>query len=75
MKKVILGAVMLFAGIISDAWLLVSAMEKDILIDGYQSAFLVLSSYGLMPAFYIFAGIAVVGLIIALNGVFDKKDV
>ena len=74
MKKVILGSVMILAGIIPVTWLLVSAMEKEWMIDGEYSAFATLSYYGVMPAFYIFIGIAVIGFILALVGVFEKKN-
>ena len=74
MKKVILGAVMLFSGMMADAWLLVGAMEKDLIVNGQQTAFAILSFYRLMPAFYVFAGVAVLGFALALIGVLDKKD-
>ena len=74
MKKVIFGSVMILAGVIPVTWLLVSAIEKELTINGQFSAFATLSWYGVMPTFCIFIGIAVVGLILALIGVFEKKN-
>ena len=48
-------------------------MANDWTINGQHSAFWNISRYGLMPAIYIFLGIAVVGLILACWGLLDKK--
>lgn len=74
MKKVMLGAMMFLAGTLSLAVLLSGTMANDWTINGQHSSFWNLSQYGLMPAFYGFAAVAVIGLAIALWGLFDKKD-
>lgn len=74
MKKVILGAVLFLAGILSVAVLLSGTMANDWTVDGSLSAFWNLSQYGLMTPFYIFVGVAVVGICVAVWGLFDKKE-
>ncbi len=73
MKKVILGSSMLLAGLLSVAALLAGTMANDWTINGQLSSFWNMSQYGLMPAFYIFIGIAVTGLAIAVWGIFEKN--
>ncbi len=73
MKKVILGSAMLSAGVISAALVLAGAMAGDWTVNGERSALWNISQYGLMPAVYVFAGIAAVGLILAVWGVAEKK--
>lgn len=74
MKKVILGSTLLLAGLLSDATLLAGTMANDWTIDGQLSSFWNMSQYGLMPAFYVFTGIAIIGLAIAIWGIFEKKN-
>lgn len=75
MKKVILGSVMFLSGLLSAAVLLAGTMSHDWTTqDGYLSSFWNMSQYGIMPAFYLFAGIAVLGMGIAIWGVFEKKE-
>ncbi len=74
MKKVILGSVLLLAGLLSAAILLAGTMLSGLSVNGQFSSFWTMSQYGLMPTFYIFAGIAVLGLGIAFWGIFEKKD-
>lgn len=74
MKKVVLGAILFLAGLLSAAVLLSGTMANDWTVNGNLSAFWNLSQYGLMPPLYIFAGVAVVGLCVAVWGVLDKKD-
>lgn len=74
MKKVILGSTMFLAGLLSDAVLLAGTMFNDWNVNGQLSSFRNMSQYGLMPAFYIFSGIAVFGIGIAVWGVFEKKE-
>lgn len=73
MKKVILGSVMFLAGLLSVAVLLAGTMANDMINNGYRSSFWNLKQYGLMPALYIFAIVAVIGLAIAAWGMFEQK--
>lgn len=73
MKKIVLGSMMFLAGVLSAAIILAGSMANDWTINGQHSAFWNISRYGLMPAIYIFLGIAVVGLILACWGLLDKK--
>ncbi|MEM0530939.1 hypothetical protein WGC32_11450 [Zongyangia sp. HA2173] len=73
MKKIVLGSMMFLAGVLSTAIILAGSMANDWTINGQHSAFWNISRYGLMPAIYIFLGIAVVGLILACWGLLDKK--
>lgn len=74
MKKVILGSIMFLAGVISIALVLAGSMANEWTINGKFSSFWNISQYGLMPVVYIFAGIAMIGLVLAVLGLFDKKD-
>lgn len=73
MKKVILGSIMFLAGVLSTAVLLAGTMSNDWTIDGQLSSFWNMSLYGLTPVFYIFVGIAIVGITIAIWGIFERK--
>ena len=73
MKKLVLGSMMFLAGVLSTAIILAGSMANDWTINGQHSAVWNISRYGLMPAIYIFLGIAVVGLILACWGLLDKK--
>ncbi len=74
MKKVILGSVLLLAGLLSTAVLLAGTMTNTWTVNGQLSAFGNLSEYGLMPAFYVFSGTAVLGLVIAIWGICEKNN-
>ena len=74
MKKVILGSAMFLAGLLSAAVLLAGTMANDWTINGMRSSLWNMSEYGLMPAFYIFICIAILGLAIAMWGIFENKD-
>ena len=65
---------MFLAGVISVALVLAGSMANEWTIDGNFSSFWNISQYGLMPVVYIFIGIAVIGLALAVWGLFDKKD-
>ncbi len=73
MKKVILGSTMLLAGLLSTAMLLAGTMANEWTRNGQLSSFWNMSQYGLMPMFYIFIGIAIIGLAIAIWGIFEKS--
>lgn len=66
MKKVILGSTMFLAGLLSVAVLLAGTMSNDWNVNGQLSSFRNMAQYGLMPVFYIFVGIAVLGISIAV---------
>lgn len=74
MKKVVLGSIMFLAGVISIALVLAGSMANEWTINGEYSSFWNISQYGLMSAIYIFIGIAIIGLVLATWGLFDKKD-
>ena len=74
MKKVVLGSVMMLAGVLGTAILLAGTMANNMTINGRFSFSWNLSSYGLIPALYVFIGIAVLGLAIGCWGLFDKKN-
>ena len=73
MKKIMFGAIMFLAGMLSMAILLAGAMAHEWTIDDRFSAFWNLTNYGLMPVFYTFVAVAVIGLIIAIWGMLEKK--
>lgn len=74
MKKVILGSIMFLAGVISIAVVLAGSMANEWTVNGQLSSLWNISQYGLMPAVYIFVSIAVIGLVLAIWGLFNKKD-
>lgn len=74
MKKVILGSIMFLAGVISIALVLAGSMANEWTVNGELSSFGNISQYGLMPVIYIFIIIAIIGLALAVWGLFDKKD-
>lgn len=73
MKKIILGSMMLLTGLLSVAVLLAGTMANEWTVNGQLSSFWIMSQYGLMPAFYVFVGVAIVGLVIAVWGLFEQK--
>ncbi|MBC8531311.1 hypothetical protein [Gehongia tenuis] len=73
MKKVILGAVMFLTGVLSVAFIFTGSMANEWTVNGQFSSLWNISQYGLMPAVYVFIGIAVIGLSIAIWGMFEKK--
>lgn len=74
MKKVVFGALVFLAGLLSAALLLAGSMSNDWTLNGEQSAWWNLSRYGLVPFFFVCAAIGVAGLIVAVIGLFDKKE-
>ena len=74
MKKIIFGMIIFLAGTLSVALILAGSMANDWTINGEHSAFWNISRYGLMPAVYAFIGIAFIGLIFAVWGLFDHKN-
>ncbi len=72
MKKVIFGSIMFLAGLLSTAVLLAGTMSNEWCVNGRYSSFWNMSQYGLMPAFYIFISIAILGVVVAIWGVFEK---
>ena len=74
MKKVVLGSMMFLAGLLSIAVLLAGTMANDWNVNGELSSFRNMAWYGLMPAFYVFVGIVILGICIAVWGVFEKNE-
>ena len=74
MKKVVLGAIMFLTGLVSDAILLAGTVCTQWTLNGeLASALWILSQHGLVPVFFVFAIIAVIGLVVSLVGIFEKK--
>lgn len=74
MKKVCLGSIMFLAGVLSVAVILAGSMANEWTVNGEFSAFWNISQYGLMPAIYVFVVISIIGVALAIWGVFEKKD-
>ena len=74
MKKVFLGSILFLSGMLSVAVLLAGSMANEWTVNGQFSSFWNISQYGLMPMVYCFIGVAVIGLFLAIWGVFEKKD-
>lgn len=74
MKKITFGMLMFLAGVLSVAMILAGSMANDWTLNGQHSALWNISRYGLLPAIYIFIGLAIVGLIVALWGVLDDES-
>ena len=73
MKKVILGSMMFLAGVISVALIFAGSMANEWTVNGRFSSLWNIQQYGLMPVVYIFSSIAVIGLVLAVWGLFDKN--
>ena len=73
-KKVILGSMMFLSGTLAAAIILAGAMANELNVNGRLSAIWNITQYGLMPAIIVFSIIAVIGLLFALWGVFEKKQ-
>ena len=74
MKKMIFGMLMFLTGALSVAMILAGSMANDWTLNGQHSAFWNISRYALLPALYLFAGMAILGLIVAVWGLFDHKS-
>lgn len=74
MKKVCLGSMMFLGGILSFAVILAGSMANGLNVNGDFSAFWNLSQYGIMPAMYVFIGISIIGILLAIWGIFEKKN-
>lgn len=74
MKKVVLGSSILLGAMIALALIFSGTMMINMRVNGVHSVIWKITLYGLRPAVYIFIGIAVLGLAVAVWGFFDKKD-
>lgn len=74
MKKVCLGSVMFLAGVLSVAIILAGSMANEWNVNGDFSAFRNISQYGLVPAVYVFVGISIIGMVLAIWGIAEKKS-
>lgn len=74
MKKVCFGSMMFLAGVLSVAVILAGSMANEWTVNGEFSAFWNISQYGLMPAVYVFVGISIIGMVLAIWGTFEKKN-
>ena len=74
MKKVYLGSMMFLAGVLSVAVVLAGSMANEWTVNGEFSAFWNISQYGLMPAIYVFVGISIIGMALAIWGTFERKN-
>ena len=73
MKKVILGSMMFLTGVISIAVILAGSMANEWTVNGEFSSIWNITQYGLMPTLYIFGGISIIGIVLAIWGIFQKK--
>lgn len=73
MKKLLFGMMLFCSGSLSASMLLAGSMANDWTLNGQSSALWNISRYGLLPALYIFLGLAVLGLVIAVWGLFDPE--
>ena len=74
MKKVILGSVMFLSGLLPVAIILAGSMANEWTVNGQVSAIWNIRQYGLTPAIVIFSIIAIVGLLLAIWGLFEKEQ-
>ncbi len=74
MKKVILGSMMFLTGVLSIAVILAGSMANEWTVNGEFSSIWNITQYGLMPVLYIFGGISIVGIALAIWGVFEKNN-
>lgn len=74
MKKVILGSIMMLGGLLSVAIILAGSMANEWSVNGQFSAIWNIKQYGLMPAIVVFSIISIVGLLLAIWGLFEKKQ-
>ena len=78
MKKIILGGFMMLSGILSAAVLLAGTMAQASSASDALGlppfALRRLDTYDILPAFYMFIVIAVIGLVIGCWGLFDEKN-
>ena len=73
MKKVLLGSMLFLASAISIAVILAGSMASEWTVNGEFSSIWNIARYGLMPAVYIFGGISIFGMALAIWGIFEKK--
>ena len=74
MKKVCFGSMMFLSGVLSVAVILAGSMANEWTVNGNFSAFWNISQYDLMPTLYVFAGISIIGIVLSIWGMFEKKD-
>lgn len=65
---------MLLSGIIAVAIILAGAMANEWTVNGQLSAVWNITQYGLIPALIIFSIIAVIGFLLSIWGLFEKKQ-
>lgn len=74
MKKMIFGMLMFLTGALSVSMILAGSMANDWTLNGQHFALWNISRYGLLPALYLFSGMAILGLIVAVWGLIDHKS-
>jgi hypothetical protein len=76
MKKIVLGGMMMIAGIISVTIIMTGTMATtiDFLHNGSRSFFWNLNQFQLTAPFVFFIIIAVIGLALSIWGLFEKQD-
>lgn len=72
MKKVVFGSAVLLAGILSIVLIITAPVGYNWTINGELSAWWIVSQYGLAPVVYALIAVSVIGLAIALIGIFEK---
>ena len=80
MKKVIIGSFMFLAGVLSCAVLSAMSIFKELPVnivageEAIHTTFIdILAEYSLTPMLYIFIAIAIIGIVVFVLGLFEKK--
>ena len=73
MRKVIMGSIVFMAGLLSLAVLLAGTMASSASSTANWSAFWKLGYFGLTPFAWVFGGVAVMGLFLALWGATERR--
>lgn len=73
MKKIFCGAVAAFIGVIYSITLMVLATVNDVYRNGLSGLWGLLQGYDVELAFIISLGVVIVGILVCIWGVFEKK--
>ena len=72
MKKIVFGSIMMLTGVIASALLMAGSMSPDWATNGPFTFVRNLSEYGLDYVLYVFYGMAIVGILIAISELMKK---
>ena len=73
MRKVMMGSILVLAGLLSAAVLLAGAMASGVTTSGNWSAIEQLKYYGLTPVVWGLMGVSLIGVFLAIWGISEKK--